>query len=76
MHQAFGEPINFASQRSCDINLPMKVIANIVQGYESIIMIFLWVQDWSDLVEAMLCLNEKSQVQGKGKVYHLSIPTT
>ncbi len=39
-------------------------------------MIFLWVQDWFDLVEAMLCFNDRSQVQGKGKFYHLFIPTT
>jgi hypothetical protein len=34
MHQAFGEPTNFASQKSCDINLPMKIIANIAQGQQ------------------------------------------
>jgi len=34
MHQTFGVPINFASERSCDINLPMKIIANIAQGLQ------------------------------------------
>jgi hypothetical protein len=38
-------------------------------------MIFLWVQDWSNLVEAMLCLNEKNQVQGKGNVATLLWPS-
>jgi hypothetical protein len=32
MHQAFGKPTNFASQKSRDTNLPMEIIANIAQG--------------------------------------------
>ncbi len=65
------------SQRSHDINLPKTVIANRAERIPNQFKcIFLWVKDWSDLVEAMSCLYDKSRVQGEGKFYHLSIPET